>query len=65
MPRIGRFTFVLNAEEREMISQIAKELQRSDSDAVRFLIISKAKELNDVNLNKNIQEGANVGSIHS
>jgi hypothetical protein len=45
MPRIERFTFVINEEEREMISLIAKELHRSDSDAVRFLIISKAKEI--------------------
>ena len=47
MPRIERFTFVVNEEEREMISQIARELQRSDSDAMKFLVISKAKELKE------------------
>ncbi len=52
MPRIERFTFVVNELERKMISQIARELQRSESDAVRFLIISKANELNNRNRNK-------------
>ncbi len=52
MPRIERFTFVVNELERKMISQIAKELQRSESDAVRFLIISKANELINRNRNK-------------
>jgi len=65
MPRIERFTFVVNSEEREMISKIAKELQRSDSDAVRYLILSKAKELNEENQNNHKQEVANVGSSHS
>jgi hypothetical protein len=46
MPRIGRFTFVVSNFERELISQVARELRRSDSDAMRFLVISKAKELN-------------------
>lgn len=66
MPRIERFTFVVNEEEREMISQIAQELQRSDSDAVRFLIISKAKELNEGNRDKGIKKnnGASDDRTH-
>ncbi len=46
MPRIGRFTFVVSNFERELISQVARELRRTDSDAIRFLVITKAKELN-------------------
>ncbi len=38
MRRKDRFTFVCNENERRAIERLAKRLQRSRSDAVRFLI---------------------------
>ena len=64
MPRIGRFTFVVSSMERELISQIAKELRRSDSDAIRFLVISKAKELN-IGEQENIDQIRKLNVDHS
>jgi hypothetical protein len=45
MPRFIRFTFVVNPDEREMIRLVAKEMERSESDAIRLIIKQTAKEL--------------------
>jgi hypothetical protein len=39
------FTFRLNPAERETISWLAERLQRSDSDAVRTIVMTTAREL--------------------
>ncbi len=43
--RKERFTFLVNESERELIVVLADRLQRSQSDAVRFVVVEKAKKL--------------------
>ena len=39
------FTFRINDEERLLIASLADQLQRSKSDAVRFIVINVVREL--------------------
>ena len=45
MRRRSLFTFRINNYERTMIKALAEQLQRSQSDAVRFIVINAAREL--------------------
>lgn len=45
MARYERFTFLCDADERRAIADLAAGLQRSQSDAVRFVVIESAKQL--------------------
>lgn len=45
MNRNERFTFLVTREERQLIAALANRLQRSQSDAVRFLVRGAAQEL--------------------
>lgn len=45
MVRYTRFTFLCNLDERQAIADLAARLQRSQSDAVRFVVIEAAKQL--------------------
>ena len=45
MSRYFVFTFRVNQEEREMISAMAKQLQRTQSDAIRLIIREAADSL--------------------
>jgi hypothetical protein len=45
MARYERFTFLCDASERRAIADLAARLQRSQSDAVRFVVIEAAKQL--------------------
>ena len=45
MARFSRFTFVCDVNERQAITDLAVRLQRSQSDAVRFIVIEAAKQL--------------------
>jgi hypothetical protein len=45
MVREERFTFLCNASERSAIATLAARLHRSQSDAVRFVVIEAAKQL--------------------
>lgn len=45
MARYTRFTFLCNLDERQAITDLAARLQRSQSDAVRFVVIEAAKQL--------------------
>lgn len=45
MPRNKRFTFLCNKDEQRLIEQLAASLARSKSDAVRFVVIRAAREL--------------------
>jgi uncharacterized protein (DUF1778 family) len=47
MSRDERFTFLVNRDERELISALAEHLQRSQSDAVRFVIVNAIRGLLD------------------
>jgi hypothetical protein len=53
MSRLDTFTFRVNKDERRLIARLAKQLQRSQSDAVRFVVISAVKELDDYRLVSN------------
>lgn len=39
------FTFKCNAEERQTIAALAQRLQRTESDAVRWVVKEAAREL--------------------
>lgn len=45
MNRWDTFTFRVNEDERRLIASLAEQLQRSQSDAVRFVVINAAREL--------------------
>lgn len=45
MARYERFTFLCDPNERRAIADLAIRLQRSQSDAVRFVVIEAAKQL--------------------
>lgn len=45
MQRTISFSFRLTSIERQLIRQLASELQRSQSDAVRFVVIEAARQL--------------------
>jgi hypothetical protein len=42
MARFERFTFLVDKQERQLITSLAKHLKRSQSDAVRYLIANSA-----------------------
>lgn len=43
MSRYERFTFLCNKNERRLIAELAAQLQRSQSDAVRFVVMKAAQ----------------------
>lgn len=43
--RVETFAFRVNQNERRAIADLATRLQRSQSDAVRFVVIEAAKQL--------------------
>lgn len=45
MARYQRFTFLCNHDERQQIAKLASHLRRSQSDAVRFLVVTAVREL--------------------
>jgi hypothetical protein len=45
MARYSRFTFLCDLDERQTIADLAMRLQRSQSDAVRFVVIEAARQL--------------------
>jgi hypothetical protein len=45
MAREDRFTFVVSAEERKLIASLARRLQRSEGDAVRWVVMDFARAL--------------------
>ena len=45
MARYERFTFMCDPNERRAIAELAECLQRSQSDAVRFVVVEAAKQL--------------------
>ncbi len=51
MARYKRFTFLCDQDERRLIALLATKLDRTQSDAVRFVVISLAREMNSDELN--------------
>jgi len=47
LARYDRFTFLINADERRMIALLSERLNRSRSDAIRFVIAQSIKALAD------------------
>ena len=45
MPRRTLFAFRVNQDERNLIASLADKLQRSQSDAVRFVVVNAIREL--------------------
>jgi hypothetical protein len=45
MMRLERFTFLCNENERRAIATLATHLQRSQSDAIRYVVIEAVQEL--------------------
>jgi len=45
MARLDRFSFLCDKVERQLIADLALKLQRSQSDAVRFVLINAVSEL--------------------
>ncbi len=45
MARYSRFTFLCNKDERRAIADLAARLQRSQSDAVRLIVIEATRQL--------------------
>jgi len=45
MARYERFTFLCDSNERRAIADLAARLQRSQSDAVRFVVTEAARKL--------------------
>jgi hypothetical protein len=45
MQRVTQFAFRVSDNERQAITALAERLQRSQSDAVRFVVIEAAKQL--------------------
>lgn len=48
MTRDSRFTFLCDLGERRMIADLAARLQRSQSDAVRYIVIEAARQLSEL-----------------
>ena len=46
MPRLFRFTYMCNQDERRMLDIIAGQLHRSRSDAIRLLVRMAVQDLN-------------------
>ena len=57
MTRCDIFTFRISQDERRLISALAERLQRTQSDAVRFVVINAARELA-------AQEASRIEDIH-
>lgn len=66
MSRIERFTFLCNDQERLAIAKLATRLQRSQSDAVRFVVVEAARQLteNPILPIQETSEDENVTSTH-
>lgn len=50
MARYERFTFLCDVSERRAIAELAARLSRSQSDAVRFVVIEAARQLTQADL---------------
>jgi hypothetical protein len=45
MARDERFTFLIDRDERQMITALAQRLRRTESDTVRFVVLEAARAL--------------------
>ena len=59
MARYVRFTFLCNSNERRAIAELAAYLQRSQSDAVRFVVMKKVREFAEKTEAQGVKDVAN------
>ncbi len=59
MQRVTQFAFRVSEDERQAIANLAVRLQRSQSDAVRFVVIEAARQLSYTNPNPALSMPAN------
>lgn len=64
MARYERFTFLCDPNERQAIAALAERLSRSQSDAVRFVVVEAAKQLTQAAEEPKENE-ASKGGIHA
>lgn len=58
--RVERFTFLCNRDERALVAVLAKQLQRSQSDAVRFVVVNAVRELTALESNQGESKTVNT-----
>ena len=63
MARYNRFTFLINSEEKRLIEALAIGLDRSKSDAVRFVVMNAARQM--ILDHKEIKEALTDISLYS
>lgn len=56
--RTIRFCFLVDTDERRLITAVAEKLKRSQGDAIRSLIRTAAQELIDQSQNENADSNA-------
>lgn len=56
MTRTEKFVFRATPNDRELIAFLAARLQRSQSDAVRFVVLNAARQLSDTQGENQITE---------
>jgi hypothetical protein len=64
MARYERFTFLCDENEKKAIANLATRLQRSQSDAVRFVVIEAAKQLSQTAEDPKQRETTTKGESH-
>ena len=62
MARYERFTFLCNQYERALIAALAERLRRSQSDAVRFVVLEAASELD---AQRDADQAAQKAGVHN
>ena len=61
MARYERFTFLCDRHERRLITKLANRLQRSQADAVRFVVVNAVRELETQEQNA---PAKSLGAVH-
>ncbi len=56
MARFQRFTFLVNPDERRVISALAELMKRSQSDAIRIILLEAAQK-NNICAYYNLEKG--------
>jgi hypothetical protein len=54
--RWDTFSFRVNSEEKQAIEKLAARLQRSQSDAVRFVVVEAVKQFAEGDASRNLNQ---------
>lgn len=55
MPRLDTFTFRISPEESQLLDRLAEHLERSKSDAMRFILRQTVRELESTEIEQEQQ----------